>query len=816
MDDRLRAVTEKTAGQDPQDSGSDCGPDCDPGCGPGPADGHERAGCASHDHDHAHAGVGQRDAHEGHDHAHGDDHGDDRGDGHEHGHDHQHDDDEDASEQLAADAGAGDGYRRFRISGMDCASCANTIRTAVGGMSGVTDVRVSVTREMMFLAVDEAKTPLDAVSRQVQSLGYGAELLADDAPVQRRDAPAWWRTPKGMHAIVGGIVTALAFAISHLSPDIGHYLFVAAAILLALPVARRAVAAAAAGAPFTIEMLMTVAVIGAVIIGEPAEATVVVFLFATGEVLEGYAAGRARAGIEALASLVPDRAFIEEDGVVREVPAASIRPGQIVLARPGDHVAADGTVVDGRAHLDEAAITGESVPVSRGPGEKVFAGSVAIDAALKIRAEKTASDNTIARIVALVEEAQDAKAPAERFIDGFSRVYTPLIAALGLLVAVVPPLFFDSAWDTWIYRGLALLLIGCPCALVISVPAAIASALSSAARAGILAKGGVVLETLAKTEVVAFDKTGTLTRGRPAVTDVHVIEGSVAELLSLAAAIETGSSHPLAEAIVTEAKARNLPPAPASAVKALAGRGVSGSVGGRSIFIGAPRFASEEGTIAAELAGKIAAFEQAGNTVAVVVADGAAVGAIALRDEPRDDAKKGIAALKALGVQTVMLSGDNPATAAAIGRALAIDDARGGLLPTDKVDAIRKLSESRGTAMVGDGINDAAALAAASVGMAMGSGTSLARETAGVALMGNRVADVARAIALGRATMANIRQNVAIALGLKAVFLVTTVFGITGLWIAVFADTGATVLVTMNAMRLLLPSAATVQKETLA
>ncbi|PTM93481.1 heavy metal translocating P-type ATPase [Mycoplana dimorpha] len=735
---------------------------------------------------------------------------DGRAHAHAHGHDHAR-----GAACATADGAAGehaapepgDGYRHFRVSGMDCASCANTIRTAVGGMAGVSDVRVSIGRERMFVAFADGRTSPEAVRERVQGLGYGVELLKDDAPASRPARLAWWRTRKGLHAIIGGLATAGAFAAGRLSPELGHYLFVAAAILLALPIARRALAAAAAGAPFTIEMLMTVAVIGAVIIGEPAEATVVVFLFATGEVLEGYAAGRARAGIEALASLVPNRALVEENGTLREIPASAIRPRQIVVARPGDHVAADGTVVEGRAHLDQSAITGESVPVSRGPGETVFAGSVAIDAALKIRAERTAADNTIARIVALVEEAQDAKAPAERFIDAFSRVYTPLVAALAVLVATIPPLVFDGAWETWIYRGLALLLIGCPCALVISVPAAIASALSSAARAGILVKGGIVLETLAKADLVAFDKTGTLTRGRPAVTAIHAVEGSEDRLLALAAAVETGSSHPLAEAVLAEARRRDLAPVLATGVKAIAGRGVTGRAEGRKIFIGAPRFAAEEGTIGPELAARIDDFEQAGNTVAVVVADGAGIGAIALRDEPREDARQGIAALKALGVETMMLSGDNPVTAAAIGRTLAIDDARGGLLPAEKVEALRGLSQERRTVMVGDGINDAAALAAASVGMAMGSGTGLARETAGVALMGNRVLDVARAIALGRATMANIRQNVTIAIGLKAVFLVTTVLGATGLWIAVFADTGATVLVTLNAMRLLLPSA---------
>ncbi|WP_246300975.1 heavy metal translocating P-type ATPase [Mycoplana rhizolycopersici] len=767
---------------------------------PSPAEEHKRDQDANAGHDHACCGGhAHAEAAETCDQGHNDEHA-----GHAHGASCASDGRAVADTALPE---AGDGYRRLRVSGMDCASCANTIRTAVGGMEGVSDVRVSVTREMMSVSLDETKTPLAAVRDRVESLGYGAELLTEDEPARRPVPIAWWRTFKGLHAIVGGAATALSFAVSHFSPQVGHWMFVAAAILLALPFARRAFAAARAGAPFTIEMLMTIAVFGAVLIGEPAEATVVVFLFASGEVLEAYAAGRARAGIQALASLVPDRAFIEENGLVREIPASEIRPGQIVLARPGDHVAADGTVVEGRAHLDEAAITGESVPVSRGPKEKVFAGSIVVDAALRIRAEKTASDNTIARIVQLVEEAQDAKAPAERFIDAFSRIYTPLVAALGLLVAVIPPLVIDGDWDTWIYRGLALLLIGCPCALVISVPAAVASALSSSARAGILVKGGVILETIAKADVVAFDKTGTLTKGKPAVTEVHAVEGGAAELLALASAIEAGSNHPLAEAIVAEAKAKGLASVIASSVKALAGRGVSGLVDGRAIFIGAPRFAAEEGKIGPALADRIKTMQQAGNTIAVIIADGVGIGAIALRDEPRDDARQGIEALRALGVETVMLSGDNPATAAAIGRALSIDDARGGLLPADKVEALKAMSQKRGVVMVGDGINDAAALAAASVGMAMGSGTGLARETAGVALMGNRVVDVARAIALGRATMANIRQNVAIALGLKAVFLITTVFGITGLWIAVFADTGATVLVTLNAMRLLLPRA---------
>ncbi|MCF3640198.1 heavy metal translocating P-type ATPase [Rhizobium sp. TRM95111] len=733
--------------------------------------------------------------------------------GHEHDaadHDHHHDahDHGEACSHASVAApdmpeATGDGYRRFHVSGMDCASCANTIQTAIGGLPGVSDVRVSVARELMSVKIEDGKANLEGIADAVRKLGYAAEPIPDDNSPVRRGTDPWWQAPKGLHAIAGALVTAGGFAISTLWPAAGDGLFTVAALLLALPIARRALSAARMGAPFTIEMLMTLAVIGAVMIGEAAEAAVVVFLFATGEVLEGYAAGRARAGIQALGSLVPDRAIVEEMGGTREIRASEIRPGMLVIARPGDRVAADGVIVEGRSHLDESAITGESMPVSRGPEENVFAGSVVIDAALKVRADHGAADNTIARIVRLIEETQDAKAPTERFIDGFSRVYTPLIFALAVLVALLPPLVAAGDWQTWIYRALALLLIGCPCALVISVPAAIASSLSAAARSGILVKGGIVLENLARAELVAFDKTGTLTRGKPLVTDLHAANGDAPGLLALAAAIEAGSSHPLAEAIVAAAARQAIRPPVATDVRAIAGRGVAGVAQGRVTFIGAPRFAAEEGPIDAALSERIAAFEREGKTVAVVMVDGAAAGAIALRDEPREDARKGVAALTAMGVRTALLSGDNPATASAIGQALGIDDVRGGLLPADKVDAIRRQAEGRRTLMIGDGINDAAALAAADVGMAMGSGTGLALETADAALMGNRVGDVARAIALGRATMANIRQNVAIALGLKAVFLVTTIIGSTGLWLAVFADTGATVLVTANAMRLL-------------
>ena len=433
----------------------------------------------------------------------------------------------------------------------------------------------------------------------------------------------------------------------------------------------------------------------------------------------------------------------------------------------------------------------------------MFAGTINTDAVLRVRVTAAAADNTIARVVRLVEEAQEAKAPTERFIDRFSRYYTPGVVAVGALVAVVPPLLTGASWAEWIYKGLAILLIGCPCALVISTPAAIAAALSAGARRGLLLKGGAVLETLGKITVAAFDKTGTLTEGKPKVTDVVALGRSERNLLSLAAALAGGSSHPLALAILERAKADGVPVPPAADVKAVPGKGVTGRVGGETVFLGSPQAAGERVPLPPEQGARITALNDAGKTVSVLLAGDAAAGLIAMRDEPRPDAKAGIQALKAAGIAPVMLTGDNRRTAQAIAKNLGMK-ARAELLPEDKQRVVRELQgQGQTVAKVGDGINDAPALAAADVGIAMGGGTDVALETADAAVLHGRVLDVARMVDLSKATMANIQQNITIALGLKAVFLVTTILGITGLWPAILADTGATVLVTANAMRLL-------------
>ncbi len=755
---------------------------------------------------------------------------------------------------MSDDVKAGGANERhdWTVTGMDCASCAAKITTALERLPGVADVQVAVMSERLSLRLEPGGTGREGVEAVVKKLGYGIAPKGQPTGKRKFAMPAavdhaghdhddhaghdhgkpakaaaaddhsghggpghshatapedmgkhWYETGKGRLVIGTGLLLAAATLVKlFASEQIALWAFVAACVIGVFPVARRALAALRAGIPFTIEALMTIAAVGALFIGAAEEAALVVFLFAVGEVLEGVAADRARASIRALADLVPKTALLEENGITREVDAAALEIGQVVLVRPGDRIPADGMIADGTSGIDESPVTGESMPKTKGPGDAVFAGSINAEAALRVTVTKSAEDNTISRIIALVEEAESARAPTERFIDRFSRWYMPAITALGLLVAVVPPLFFGQVWDAWIYRGLALLLIGCPCALVISVPASIASALSSGAKRGMLMKGGSVIEAVARVTQVAFDKTGTLTAGRPAVTDVVVLDGTEADLLAVAAGIETGSSHPLAEAILRRAKDAGVIALPATGAKALIGKGAEALVDGQKAWVASPRFATDSGALDGAGLRRATQMEGEGKTVVVVFRERQALGLIAMRDEPRNDAVEAVAQLKKMGVSSVMLTGDNARTGAAIAGALGMDH-RADLMPDDKVTAIKALAAKGSVIMVGDGINDAPALAAASVGVAMGSGTDVALETASAALLRNRVTDVAAMIRLARSAMGNIRQNVTLALGLKAVFLVTTVLGMTGLWIAIMADTGATVLVTINALRLL-------------
>jgi Zn2+/Cd2+-exporting ATPase len=700
---------------------------------------------------------------------------------------------------------------RYRVGGMDCPSCAGKIETALNRLGGARAVRVNHQTGLLLLELDELATPRERVEAQVQDLGFdirGADNAAIESAVSGTGEtatptePPWWVSARIRQLVAISVLLVGGVAACAMLPAYGGWTAVPAALLGLWVFGRRAVALARAGSPFSIEMLMSVATVGAILIGAPTEAAVVVLLFTLGELLEGIAAGRARAGIRALSALAPRTALIVEGGSAREVPAASLQIGQTVLVRPGDRVPTDGLVVEGASELDESPITGESVPIPRQEDDAVIAGSINGSGALQIRVTRTGADNTVARIVHMVEEAQASRAPTARFIERFSAVYTPTVMAFAALAAVLPPLLLGADWGIWIYRGLALLLIGCPCALVLSTPAAIASGIAAGARRGLLIKGGAALETIGRVRTVAFDKTGTLTKGRPEVTDILTLSATERVALGLAASVEKRSNHPLAHPILARAEADGIPLRPAAQARSIPGRAMTATIAGKTVTVGSPPHFAESIALPAGVAEMVATLEDAGKTVVLVVSDDTAVGIIAARDEPRADAVSGLAALRALGVQVVMLTGDNQRTADAIAATLAVD-ARSELLPADKLREIAAFKSVGPVAMVGDGINDAPALAAASVGIAMGGGTDVALETADAAVLGNHVGDVARLVRLSRATMRNISQNVTVAIGLKAVFLVTTLAGLTGLWPAILSDTGATVLVTLNAVRLL-------------
>ena len=712
---------------------------------------------------------------------------------------------------------------QYHIKGMDCASCVGKIETALARMPGVSDIQLNFATEKLDLTLaPDGATQFSDIEKTIKRLGFGISATSDQlisansANQFATERQRWWQSQKGKQVVSLGILMSIAYALSVIFPDYGMWAFAVAVIVGVFPFARKAFALAMTGTPFSIEMLMSVAALGALIIGEPEEAAAVVFLFSVGELLESVAADRARAGIRALASLVPKTAILlDAQSGQRDVPADSLQIDDLILVRPGDKVSADGVIVQGTSSLDDSPVTGESIPVAKTLGDKVFAGSINMEGALQIRVEKTAADNTISRIIELVEQAQASKAPTARFIEKFSRYYTPAVMAIALLVIIVPPLTMGGEWATWLYRGLALLLIACPCALVLSTPAAIASGLAVGARRGLLIKGGSALEIIGRVNTVAFDKTGTLTEGKPRVTDVvsftqgHTTQEQISSqdrdaILALFASVESASSHPLAKAIIDHANDAGISIPVATNAYATAGKAVHATVAKRSLAIGSPVYAANETSMTPKQNAQIAALQNEGKTVSVLFDEQSleVLGLVALRDELRDDAQEGVAQLKAMGVRSVMLTGDNRLTAQALASHLDIEW-EAELLPEDKLRLLNEMKNKTKIAMIGDGINDAPALATADVGIAMGGGTDVAIETADVALLKSRVTDVAQLIALSRATMSNIHQNVVFALGLKGIFLITTVLGITGLWIAVLADTGATVLVTLNALRLL-------------
>ncbi|QLW72815.1 Zn(II)/Cd(II)/Pb(II) translocating P-type ATPase ZntA [Citrobacter freundii] len=684
-----------------------------------------------------------------------------------------------------------DGTRyTWKVSGMDCAACARKVENAVRQVSGVNQVQVLFATEK--LVVDAGADIRQNIENAVQKAGY--TLRDEQAP----EAAPESRFKENLPLITLIVMMAISWGLEQFNHPFGQMAFIATTLVGLYPIARQALRLMKTGSYFAIETLMSVAAIGALFIGATAEAAMVLLLFLIGERLEGWAASRARKGVSALMALKPETAVRLRNGEREEVAINSLQPGDVIEVAAGGRLPADGKLVSGFASFDESALTGESIPVERATGDKVPAGATSVDRLVTLEVLSEPGASAIDRILKLIEEAEERRAPIERFIDRFSRIYTPAIMAIALLVTFIPPLLFAASWQEWIYKGLTLLLIGCPCALVISTPAAITSGLAAAARRGALIKGGAALEQLGRVTHVAFDKTGTLTVGKPRVTAIHPASGiSESELLALAAAVEQGATHPLAQAIVREAQTRELTIPAAQAQRALVGSGIEAQVNGERILICAAGKQPAEA-----FAGQISELESAGQTVVLVLRNDAVLGVLALQDTLRDDALTAINELHQLGVKGVILTGDNPRAAAAIAGELGLEF-KAGLLPEDKVRVVTSLNQQSPLAMVGDGINDAPAMKAATIGIAMGSGTDVALETADAALTHNRLRGLVQMIQLARATHANIRQNIAIALGLKGIFLITTLLGITGLWLAVLADTGATVLVTANALRLL-------------
>ncbi|EPV8384087.1 Zn(II)/Cd(II)/Pb(II) translocating P-type ATPase ZntA [Enterobacter cloacae] len=670
------------------------------------------------------------------------------------------------------------------VDGMDCAACARKVENAVKQIPGVSHVQVRFATEKLLVSAESDVS--EQVVSAVSQAGYS--LRSETTPAEKT-APLRENLP--LIALV--MMMALSWGLEQINHPFGNLAFIATTLVGLYPIARQALRLMKSGSWFAIETLMSVAAIGALFIGATAEAAMVLLLFLIGERLEGWAASRARKGVSALMALKPETATRVAGNERQTVAINALRPGDVIEVAAGGRLPADGTLLTATASFDESALTGESIPVERTAGEKVPAGATSVDRLVQLTVLSEPGDSAIDRILKLIEEAEERRAPVERFIDRFSRIYTPAIMLVALLVTIVPPLFFGAPWEGWIYKGLTLLLIGCPCALVISTPAAITSGLAAAARRGALIKGGAALEQLSQVQQVAFDKTGTLTVGKPQVTGVYPQDIVEDELLTLAAAVEQGSTHPLAQAIVREAQSRGLAIPAATAQRALVGSGIEADIDGKKVLIVAAGKSSNS---------EVEALEQTGQTVVTVMQDGIAKGMLALRDTLRDDAKEAVAALHQLGIQGVILTGDNPRAAAAIAGELGLDF-KAGLLPADKVSAVTELNSHAPLAMIGDGINDAPAMKASTIGIAMGSGTDVALETADAALTHNRLTGLAQMISLARATRANIRQNISIALGLKGIFLITTLLGITGLWLAVLADTGATVLVTANALRLL-------------
>ncbi|MCY4071151.1 MAG: heavy metal translocating P-type ATPase [Chloroflexi bacterium] len=730
-------------------------------------------------------------------------------------------------EALGKTIEAPDLLQTYVIGDMDCAGCAHEVEAAVSKLTGVHFAEVNFLNNKLQLIgdVDYAR-----LKDRVESLG---KTISIDAPAQSQDVGSTRRAgvfgfwdfllerPASRMAVYGGALLLLAIGIdlsATVPPDLSDLVYVLAMAVAMRPIALSGFNSLRISREFNINLLMTVAALGALVLGEFLEAATVIFLFAIGEALEGYTADRARDSLRGLVALKPPTANKIAGNRTEEVPVEALRISDRIRVLPGERIPMDGTVLAGNSAVDQAHITGESLPVERSPGDEVYAGSINGAATLDLRVDRLAHDNTLSRIIELLQESQSRRAPSQRLIDRFAHVYTPLVAISALGVAFIPPLLFGQPfWDSgtgtgWLYRALSMLVIACPCALVISTPVTVISAITSAARRGVLIKGGVHLEALAGVKAIAFDKTGTLTRGKLDVVATSTGDCDHAgdcqpcdDLISLAAAVEAQSTHPFAQAIQTVASANGIEYSAAAEVETLTGFGVRGKVNGQRVTIGSHSLFDNAFNHTSQLCAIARDFESAGQS-AVMVHDGDQVrGVIALSDVPREESKRVVGELRDMSVASVMLTGDNETVAGSIAGKVGVDRFRAGLLPQDKVNAVENLeTEYQRVAMVGDGINDTPALAAATVGVAMGAaGSAQAMETADIVLMADKLDLLPATIRRARFARRLIRENIVLSIGLKAVFLLLALTGNVTMLAAVFADMGMSLAVTLNGMRAL-------------
>jgi Cd2+/Zn2+-exporting ATPase len=689
----------------------------------------------------------------------------------------------------------------IRIMQMDCPTEEALLRKKLGGMAGVTGMEFNLMQRV--LTVTHEPLAMEPILAAVRSLGFTPEI-ADTNHTEATPEPAkpWWPL-----ALAGLAATA---------SEATHWLGLPVAVVAAL--ALLAVLAcgvttykkgwiAIRNGNLNINALMSIAVTGALVLGQWPEAAMVMVLFTVAELIEAKSLDRARNAIRGLMQLTPETATVlQSDGTWQEAAAKLVVVGAQVRIKPGERIALDGTLVSGSSSVNQAPITGESLPVDKQTGDPVLAGTINTAGSFEYTVTAVANNSTLARIIHAVEEAHGAKAPTQRFVDQFAKVYTPVVFAIALAIAVLPPLLLGGDWISWVYKALVMLVIACPCALVISTPVTIVSGLAAAARHGILVKGGVYLEEGRKLKWLALDKTGTITQGRPAQTDFFALNGwDAGEVRSLAASLAARSDHPVSLAVAQAAKRDGVGLHVVEQFEALAGRGVKGVIDGKTYYLGNHRLVHEQGRCSDALELQLSALEEQGKTVILLTDEQSVHGLFAVADTVKEGSRQAIEELRALGIKTVMLTGDNVHTAKAIAAQVGLGDARGDLLPEDKLKAIEGLIAQGGAVgMVGDGINDAPALARADIGFAMGAaGTGTAIETADVALMDDDLRKLPRFVRLSRDTHALLVQNIVMALGIKAVFLVLTLVGMGTMWMAVFADVGASLLVVANGLRLL-------------